>query len=84
MVILSISGLTWPLTFRATNEILKYEGLVLEIKEIADDELHKAFSSLKSNKSPGYDDISSSVVKLSDCNWTRTHNHLVHKRTLNG
>ena len=19
----------------------------------------------------------------SDCNWTRTHNHLVHKRTLN-
>ena len=20
---------------------------------------------------------------LSDCNWTRTHNHLVHKRTLN-
>ena len=21
--------------------------------------------------------------KTSDCNWTRTHNHLVHKRTLN-
>ena len=21
--------------------------------------------------------------ELSDCNWTRTHNHLVHKRTLN-
>ena len=20
---------------------------------------------------------------MSDCNWTRTHNHLVHKRTLN-
>ena len=20
---------------------------------------------------------------LNDCNWTRTHNHLVHKRTLN-
>ena len=20
---------------------------------------------------------------LSDCNWTRTHNHLVHERTLN-
>ena len=20
---------------------------------------------------------------ISDCNWTRTHNHLVHKRTLN-
>ena len=22
-------------------------------------------------------------VFISDCNWTRTHNHLVHKRTLN-
>ena len=21
-------------------------------------------------------------IILSDCNWTRTHNHLVHKRTL--
>ena len=21
--------------------------------------------------------------RLSDCNWTRTHNHLVHTRTLN-
>ena len=21
--------------------------------------------------------------KIMDCNWTRTHNHLVHKRTLN-
>ena len=23
------------------------------------------------------------IGSLSDCNWTRTHNHLVHKRTLN-
>ena len=23
------------------------------------------------------------IGNLSDCNWTRTHNHLVHKRTLN-
>ena len=23
------------------------------------------------------------IWNLSDCNWTRTHNHLVHKRTLN-
>ena len=23
------------------------------------------------------------VYSLSDCNWTLTHNHLVHKRTLN-
>ena len=23
------------------------------------------------------------IWSLSDCNWTRTHNHLVHKRTLN-
>ena len=23
------------------------------------------------------------TLRLGDCNWTRTHNHLVHKRTLN-
>ena len=23
------------------------------------------------------------ICNLSDCNWTRTHNHLVHKRKLN-
>ena len=23
------------------------------------------------------------IFRVSDCNWTRTHNHLVHKRTLN-
>ena len=41
----------------------KYEGPVLEIKEIADCELHKAFSFLKSTKSPGYHNISSNIVK---------------------
>ena len=47
-----------------SNEVfLKYEGTVLEIKEIADDELHKALFSLKSNKSPGCDDISSNIIK---------------------
>ena len=23
------------------------------------------------------------ILSLSDCNWTRTHNHLVHKRRIN-
>ena len=35
----------------------------LEIKEIADDELHKAFSSLKSCKLSVYNDISSNIVE---------------------
>ena len=32
-----------------------------------------------------YSDLSSvrNGFFLSDCNWTRTHNHLIHKRTLN-
>ena len=27
--------------------------------------------------------ISKCILRLSDSNWTRTHNHLVHKRILN-
>ena len=30
---------------------------------MVDDELHRAFSSLKSKKSPGYDDISSNFIE---------------------
>ena len=71
IIILLISDLTFtanrPLTFtviKTSNEnFLKYEGPVIEIKEIADDESHKAFSSLKSNKSPGYSDLSSGIFK---------------------
>ena len=28
-------------------------------------------------------DIKLYTNRMNDCNWTRTHNHLVHKRTLN-
>ena len=27
--------------------------------------------------------VSENVLTLCDCSWTRIHNHLVHKRTLN-
>ena len=39
------------------------ERPVLDIKEIADDTLHKVFISLKSNKSSRHDDIKSNVIK---------------------
>ena len=42
---------------------LKIEGPVLEIKEITEDKFQEALSSLNSNKSPGYHDISSNFVK---------------------
>ena len=42
---------------------LKYEGPVVEIKVIADDELHIAISSLKSNKLSGCNNISSNIVR---------------------
>ena len=27
--------------------------------------------------------LTMATINIKDCNWTRTHNHLVHKRTLN-
>ena len=38
------------------------KGPVLDIKEIADDKLHKVFISSKSNKSSRYDNISSNII----------------------
>ena len=35
----------------------------MQMKKIADDEFHTAFSSLKSNKLSGYDDISLTFIK---------------------
>lgn len=40
----------------------KIEGQVLEIKEIIQDKFQEALSSLNSNKSPGYHDISSQTL----------------------
>ena len=40
----------------------KIEGPVLEIKEIIEDKFQEALSSLNSNKSPGYHDISSQTL----------------------
>ena len=47
------------------EQYVKYEGPNLEIKEFCDEELKNAsfFFSLKVNKSPGYDGISSNVIK---------------------
>ena len=41
----------------------KIEGPVLKINEITEDKFQEALSSLNSNKSPGYHDISSNFVK---------------------
>ena len=36
---------------------------------------------------PNFSEMENPIIdkenNISDCNWTRTHNHLVHKRTLN-
>ena len=34
-------------------------------------------------KTENNDNIDIKIHQVSDCNWIRTHNHLVHKRTLN-
>ena len=38
--------------------------------------------SLSPNTSLAIQNNNNELISLSDCNWTRTHNHLVRKRTL--
>ena len=47
------------------DQYVKYEGPNLEDKkkELFNEELKNVFSSLKSNKSPRYDDISSNIIR---------------------
>ena len=45
------------------EQYVKYEGLILERIAFCDEELKNALSSLKSNKSPGHDGISSNLIK---------------------
>ena len=47
------------------KQYVKYEGRFLKKKEICNGKLKNAFSSLKNNKSPRYDCISSNIIKMS-------------------
>ena len=44
------------------EQSVKYEVSIFERKEVCDEKLESVFSSLRSNKSPGYDGISSKVT----------------------
>ena len=52
-----------PQSTRSFESYLKYNNLTQEEYIISDEEFETAFFSIKSNKSPGYDDISSNVIK---------------------
>ena len=52
-------ALKMPVLNTQFEQYVKYEGPVLERKELCDE---MAFSSLKSNRSPWYDGISSNVI----------------------
>ena len=52
-----------PVSNTHFEQYVKYEGPILERKELCDEELKSAFSSLKCNESPGCDGISSNVIK---------------------
>ena len=45
------------------EKYVKYEGPIPERKELFDEEPQNIFSSLKRNKGPRYDDISSNLIK---------------------
>ena len=52
-----------PVSNTHWERYVKNEGPILERKELFDEELKNVLSSLQSNISPGYDDISSNVIK---------------------
>ena len=39
--------------------------------------------SMTGSRGISLDNFAGKKIIVCDCNWTRTHNHLVHKRTLN-
>ena len=45
--------------------------------------VHKAYIKNDRGKMKGNIVLGKTILRNCDCNWTRTHNHLVHKRTLN-
>ena len=53
-----------PLSNKSFKSFLSGRYKVLNESPLTDEELKCAFSTLKSNKSPGFDDISSDVVKF--------------------
>ena len=53
-----------PAFSKVFKQFMNLSKTVLQEYALHDQELEEAFKSLKSNKSPGFDDISSSVVKF--------------------
>ena len=53
-----------PVSSKVFKQFMNVSKTVLQEYALQDQELEEAFNSLKPNKSPGFDDISSSVVKF--------------------
>ena len=53
-----------PASSKVFKQFMNVSKTVLQEYALQDEELEEAFNSLKSNKSPGFDDILSSVVKF--------------------
>ena len=53
-----------PASSKVFKEFMNVLKTVLQEYALQDEELEEAFNSLKSNKSPGFNDVSSSVVKF--------------------
>ena len=51
-------------SFKVFKQFMNVSKTILQEYALQDQELEEAFNSLKSNKSPGFDDISSSVVNF--------------------
>ena len=64
-----------------TRKGLKYKPNALDKERFEFPPLGQTFSTGLDKTDQNYQE--EGVIILSDCNWTRTHNHLVHKRTLN-
>ena len=52
-----------PVSSKNFAQYIKFKGASLEMKKLCDEELENSFSSLKSNKTLGYDGISSNMIK---------------------
>ena len=65
-------------------ELLAKKRNIKNYKSKSSDRLYHIFKKQSKNKKR-IDDIRKELINLkyNDCNWIQTHNHLVHKRTLN-
>ena len=53
-----------PTSSKDVKQFMNVSKIALQEYTLQDEELEEAFNSLKSNKSPGFDDVSSSVVNF--------------------